>query len=56
MAKITKVTRNSTETFFGGAGSITIFRPKVTESATKSSTEERNLSLPPENLEHSKDK
>ena len=52
MPKITKVVRNSTETFFGRVGSVIPIRPKATESSTKSSASEaQDSALPQEMLD-----
>ena len=52
MPKITKETRNSTRSFFGGAGSIIPFRPKSTECSTKNSASEaQDSALPQEMLD-----
>ena len=50
MPKITKVVRNSTESFFGGAGSIIPFRPKATECSTKNSASEAQSSALPQEI------
>ena len=44
MPEITKVVRNSTRSFFGGAGSVIPFRPKSTEYSTKNSKSEEQSS------------
>ena len=52
MPKITKIVRNSTRSFFGGAGSVIPFRPKATECSTMNSASEAQVSaLPKEFLE-----
>lgn len=51
MPKITKETRNSKETFIGGAGSVIPFRTKSTECSTKKSANEAlDSALPKEFL------
>jgi len=50
MPKITKETRNSKETFIGGAGRVIPFRPKATECSTKNSASEAQVSALPKEM------